>query len=119
MKKIFYYYLPIAIYYAVFLFILSSLFLIKPTSETADVVIKYEPNFISFIVKFVLLPLLGISYYKCFFHDLLSKFNKSLLKNIIDDKEILEIEEKRMQKILNLITVSLLLMLLMVGIFIF
>jgi asparagine N-glycosylation enzyme membrane subunit Stt3 len=117
MKKFFYYYLPIVIYYAVFLFVLLSLFLIKPTPETANVIIKYEPNFVSFIARIILLPLLGISYCKFFFHDLLSKFNKSLLKNIIDDKEILEIEEERMQKILNLITVSLLLMLSMIGIF--
>ena len=106
MKKLINYYLPIAIYYATFLFIVASIFFVKRTPETSTVVIEYERNIFSFVAKYILMPVFGFAYAKYFFDILLLKFNMFLLKKQILTEGMLAIKQKSTEKVLNLITAS-------------
>lgn len=106
MKKLINYYLPIAIYYAIFVFIAASIFFVKRTPETSTVVIEYERNIFSFIAKYILMPTFGFAYAKYFFDTLLLKFNMFLLKRYVLTEGMLMIKQNKTEKILNLITAS-------------
>jgi len=87
MKKFLNYYLPVAIYFATFMFLFMTLFFIKRTPETSNLVVEYEKTVFNFLSVWVLLPLLGFAYYKYFFEILLCKINGYFFKRYVKKYE--------------------------------
>lgn len=87
MKKFINYYFPIAIYCTVFILLILSLFFIKRTPETENLVIEYESTISNFIAQWVFLPLFGFAYFKYFFDTLLYKINTFLFKRYVKKHE--------------------------------
>lgn len=87
MKKLLNYYLPIAAYCAVFIFLILSMSFVKRTPETEKAIIEYEPAIFNFIAHWVLLPSLGFAYFKYFFETLFYKINAFLFKRYAEKYE--------------------------------
>ena len=87
MKKFINYYLPVAAYLSLFIFIFLSLILTKRTPETENVVIDYQKTIFYYTSQYVTVFLLGLAYGIYFFFHLLKKVNYYFLSRYVHKYE--------------------------------
>jgi hypothetical protein len=83
MKKVLNYYLPVALYCAFLFFVFLSLIFVERTPETENAIVEYQPAILHFISCYILLPLLGFSYFMYFFDTLFNKVDVFFLKRYL------------------------------------